>query len=322
MLPTLLFGFLGNAFVVDQARALGLLDAGDDANAELDEAILGFLARDAPGMGPELKDGLVGVGVYGLSRLTTPSGRTIVEQVVAQLGRRVEPQALGLRWSYDPPDAPPGHDGRASIWATGMTGGAAGHIGLLSRVCAAGVAVEQARPLLEEAVRYLLAQRRDGHAVCGYPTFTRPSGVLSAEGRLSWCNGDLAIALSLLHAARTLGVPAWEDEALRVARRSAARAAAETEVTTSGICHGAAGVGHCFHRLYRATSDPALGDAARSWLARVLDEQRPDQPPRGAPDPGILDGAAGVGLALTASLLDEEPTWDRLFLMDLPGWER
>jgi hypothetical protein len=38
-----------------------------------------------------------------------------------------------------------------------------------------------------------------------------------------------------------------------------------------------------------------------------------------APDPSLLTGAAGTALALLAGLTDQEPTWDRLFLLSARG---
>jgi hypothetical protein len=78
--------------------------------------------------------------------------------------------------------------------------------------------------------------------------------------------------------------------------------------------------------------DPELLAAARYWLRRALDLREPATGVAGYtalrydaqarayadPDPGLLMGAAGIGLALLAATGDVEPAWDRILLLS-PG---
>ena len=116
------------------------------------------------------------------------------------------------------------------------------------------------------------------------------------------------------------------DLALLAARRPPE----ETGVVDAGLCHGAAGLGHLFNRLYQATDEPKLADAARYWFGRALEMRSPGSAGAGfsallephsklwRPEPGFLTGAAGVGLALLAATSDVEPAWDRLLLLSVP----
>jgi hypothetical protein len=96
------------------------------------------------------------------------------------------------------------------------------------------------------------------------------------------------------------------------------------------LCHGAIGAGHIFNRLWQATAEPRLDDAARFWLAQGLAMRRPagrlggfhavvsdgtGQSTRRVAFRGLLMGAAGLGLALLAATTDVEPSWDRLLLL-------
>src|SRR5262249_41487720 len=144
--------------------------------------------------------------------------------------------------------------------------------------------------------------------------------------------GDLSVAAALLVAGRCAGLPAWEREGLAIARRAAGRPPEESGVRDAGLCHGAAGVGHLFNRMYQATGGPTLGAAARSWFRRTLAMRRPGRgvggyqafrPDLGADaawvdDPGILTGAAGIALALLAAITPVEPAWDRSLLLSAP----
>jgi hypothetical protein len=144
----------------------------------------------------------------------------------------------------------------------------------------------------------------------------------------------LGIAVALLQAARGAREPAWEREALRIAHRAAARPAEQSGVVDCGLCHGAAGVGHLFNRLFQATGDEALREASRRWFAGTLEMRQADHAIAGFPakkpdperpgealwvaEPGLLEGAAGVALALLAATTDVEPEWDRMMLVSIP----
>ncbi|HEY2510794.1 MAG TPA: lanthionine synthetase LanC family protein [Polyangiaceae bacterium] len=39
----------------------------------------------------------------------------------------------------------------------------------------------------------------------------------------------------------------------------------------AGICHGSAGLALMFGRLHRETGDARFDEAARAWIARILD---------------------------------------------------
>ncbi len=82
----------------------------------------------------------------------------------------------------------------------------------------------------------------------------------------------------------------------------------------AGLCHGAAGLGHLYNRLYQATGEVAFARASHAWLKRTIAMRRPGlgiagyvhwHPGSGRwrNDPGLLTGAAGVGLALGGDIV-------------------
>jgi len=148
---------------------------------------------------------------------------------------------------------------------------------------------------------------------------------------VAWWYGDLGIASALLIAARCLKQPAWEREALVIGRRVAARPAGQSGVVDSGLCYGAAGVGHLFNRLFQATGEARFSSAACFWFERTLAMRHPNKgiagfvayssstnrpnEKRWIAAPGILRGAAGIALALLAATTPVEPEWDRMLLL-------
>jgi hypothetical protein len=191
--------------------------------------------------------------------------------------------------------------------------------------------VDQARPLLGEAVRWLLAQEAPDGPPEGFPYAIRPGRPQRNWTRSSWAYGDPGVAVALLGAARRAGVPDWQERALAAALRATTRPPDRTRIFDAGLMIGAAGLGHLLNRLYQATGEWRLLERSRFWFERALAMRRPGQGIAGyaawGPDendvdrwwdePGLLAGAAGIALALLSAATSLEPSWDRMMLVDI-----
>jgi len=333
-------GFTGTAWAMDHLEGW-LFDADDgDPNESVDEALRELLSR-SPWRGDyDVVNGLVGFGVYALERLPRPSAIECLDLVLDRLEEMAEHTAQGVTWFTGPKllfdhqlkEFPGGY------YNLGLAHGVPGVIALLGQVCASDdeklhAARYKARALLDGAVAWLLAQQPADRAQC-FPSAVGP-GITPKSTRLAWGYGDLGIAVALLGAARGAREPAWEQEAMMIARRAAARPVEKSGVVDCGLCRGAAGAGHLFNRLFQASGDEMLWDAARFWFARTLEMRKPGEAVAGFPawmpdperpedkrwvaEPGILEGASGVALALLAATTDIEPEWDRMMLVSIPG---
>jgi hypothetical protein len=300
-----------------------------DDLAEIDEVLLDHLDQSPWRDHYDLIQGLVGFGVYALERLPRPAATACLERVVDRLAETAEHQGDGTTWWTDPVwlSAETRAEYARGYYNLGLAHGVPGVIGLLGQVCAAGVARDKARPLLDGAVRWLLEQ--DGPEGFGY--WVGP-GARRDKARLAWCYGDPGIAAALLGAARCVGQPAWEAAALAIARRAAQRPFDQSGVRDAGLCHGSAGLGHLFNRMFQATGEPWLAEAARAWFEWTLTMRRPGQGIGGyeawnsdgaggqswSSDTDLLNGAAGIALALLAATTSTEPLWDRMLLVSIP----
>jgi hypothetical protein len=210
----------------------------------------------------------------------------------------------------------------------GVAHGIAGVIPFLARVHRLGLAQQTVRPLLDGAVRWLLAHMVDTPSGPTVPYFVA-DGVEPGPARSAWCYGDPGVAAALLLAARDAGEPAWAAAATGLAVRAAARPPGQTGVVDAGLCHGSAGLAHLFNRMYQMTAEPALADAARFWVERTLELCSAMAPGRGVTlteaarpawkGPGLLEGAAGVALAMEAAGTTVEPVWDQMLLVSTTG---
>jgi lantibiotic modifying enzyme len=335
MKPALFGGFTGVAWAAELVDHLLDPDAGD-RNEEVDDALLRLLSQ--PNRWPvphDLVEGVTGLGVYALERYPRPVAIECLRRVVERLHESARHDEHGSYWW-----TPPGEineewrkqypSGRVDL---GVAHGVAGAIALLGGVCGAGIEQAAARPLLEGAVRWLLAHSIAIEAGPTFPLWVAP-GFQPYQSRCAWCYGDPGIAAALLMAARGVGDADLEQTAVALACRAAERPEAETGVANACFCHGAAGLAHLYNRMYQATGEPKLGRAALRWLERTLDFYRLAREKggswvQGSWDPAkkpwtwtgidLLDGAAGVALVLLAAATSVEPTWDGMFLVSVPS---
>ncbi len=302
-----------------------------ETNATVDTVLSEQLARASWRGDYDLIDGLVGFGVYALERLPEPAAMQCLRRVVDRLEERAVRRPDGITFP-----TPPTHLARGRrpeiIYDLGVAHGVGGVVAFLGGVCASGVASAKARPLLEGVVRWLLKQKmRDGRRGC-FPYFVGPH-VRRKRARLAWCYGDAGLAAALLVAARGAGESAWEREALKIARVAAQRGAERSGVVDATLCHGAAGLGHVFNRIFQATGEDWSRRASAYWFARALEMRRTGEGVGGflsfqrdergeaqmVADAGLLEGAAGIALALLAASTANEPSWDRTLLLSLPS---
>ena len=336
MEASLFTGFVGIGWAVEHLSRLlsedGARDDGgragdpEDPLASIDEALRTALESGAALDDFDLVSGLTGIGLYALERLPRPGARECLRLVVDRLADRAERARGGLSWRT-PPERMPSGVRKAGPYDLGTAHGVPGVIAFLGQACAWNVAAPRARDLLEDAVSWLLEQRLDPDGPGCFAATAGPGGGRQ-PARLAWCYGDAGIAAALLVAARAAGDAAWASEAIAIGRAAAERSDEGSGVRDAGLCHGAAGIAHIFLRLHHATGETLFADAAALWLSRTLDLERAggldgfpswftpeDSASRWVADPGLLRGAAGVGLALLAATSTIEPAWDRALLL-------
>lgn len=337
--PWLFAGYAGVAWTVEHLTHLGFLDAEEDLNVEIDEALLKHLREGWTGL-PELIAGLAGVGLYALDRKGRGRSLELLDRVLTLLEQKAERTPEGLAWFDAPETLHPMtlEQNPEGFFNLGTSHGNPGVIGFLAEVVAlGGIHKERALTLLEPAIEWLLAQQSPHANGSRYGSgFARNETEKNQMGsRLSWCYGDLGIVPVLLLAARATGNARWEAAALDLARACATRPDPFTGVNDAGLCHGAFGNAHLFTRLFQATGESLFLEAATLFYRKGLDLRRetpeaagfvsfhPSQPGEATREPfipsiGLLEGAIGIGLAILAATSPVEPCWDRHLMAHAP----
>jgi hypothetical protein len=220
----------------------------------------------------------------------------------------------------------------------GLAHGVPGPLALLSLAVLAGVRVPGAVEAIHSSARWLAEHRigtehepdwPDGVALdAGEPPAAAPVGT---PGRAAWCYGAPGVARSLWLAGCAVAEPQWQDLAARTIRAVAARPGSAWGLVTPAFCHGAAGLLRVLQRFAADLADPEIASAADRLAAGLAAEFDPDAllgvrvadaDGTLVDQPGLLDGAAGVALALlgqpgerSAPPMAAAPAWDRMFLL-------
>ena len=101
----------------------------------------------------------------------------------------------------------------------------------------------------------------------------------------------------------------WAEEAKTILIHSSKRRDLnENGVIDACFCHGASGIAHIFHRMYKETELDECGEAARYWMEKTIEMSKFKDGLAGYKvwrrdngfenDAGLLEGIAGIGLAL------------------------
>ncbi|HEX7138979.1 MAG TPA: lanthionine synthetase C family protein, partial [Vicinamibacterales bacterium] len=268
--PSFYGGFTGVAWALGQLSDWNIAGAANGTFHSIDSALARFLELDEWPWHIDVVAGLTGFLVYALSRLPSPDAERVIASTVRLLDKRAVELPDGVSWLLGPSllseatreAAPHG------CYNLGVAHGTAGVIAALSEVVRTGIEEERARRLTERAVSWLLGSRLDGS--WNFPPMNGPE-VRIKPARLAWCYGTPGIAAVLLRAADALGRNDWRDAALQIAGWAAQRPLDESGVVDAAFCHGSAGLGHVFNRLYQSTGDERFAEVARTWFGRALE---------------------------------------------------
>lgn len=284
---------------------------------DYDEVLLESLHPAWPGHF-DLISGIVGVGVYGLSRLPSPEASEITRRVLDVLEMMATYQEGNTYWAtlnHMMPWSPMWnrfHDGVAVD--LGAAHGNAGVIAFLAKVIQADVDAPRAQRLIEPAVDWLLGQAFPTPTVSLFPNLKDDSALSS---RAAWCYGDFSVANALLLAGKACERPDWVAHARRIFEWCMARPIETMQFDDAWLCHGAAGVAHMFQRASDALDHPGLRAASARLFAeaRSIEESARRSNDFDPESRSVIEGPTGFRLSAITACFDCETRWDLPFVL-------
>ncbi|MFI9503416.1 lanthionine synthetase C family protein [Nocardia sp. NPDC052566] len=330
--------FAADALSEHGTRYQRLLGGLDDAIAVAGKA-LGDAVTATPAGLPfsafDLISGIAGVGAYLLRRKDEPHADAALRAILTGAVALCDEQDGLPNWHTPFSAIPPGTSMARSyptgVLNCGLAHGIPGPMALLALAELAGISVAGQRAAIERVARWLIVHRADddwGPSWSSGIPLPDASGVAPpAYGPThnAWCYGSSGIARALWLAGTALGDRGLRDFAGRTLKTVYRRPAEFRRIDASpGLCHGIAGLLQITLCFADDTGNPVYTAAAAVLTDQLIEMFQPEtrfgylaNGENGATtdDPSLLDGAAGIALALLAAATDIPPSWDRMLLL-------
>ncbi|MBX9397234.1 lanthionine synthetase C family protein [Streptomyces sp. TRM72054] len=282
-------------------------------------------------------DAIRGITGYGAYLLRRNPGSSTMRAVLDYCVRLTEPithhgETLPGWWAETGPSGSPDDRFPGGHANTGMAHGIGGVLALLALAARNGFLTDGHHAALRTILTWLdrWKEKADGGPVWPYwvtqGELRRGRLAPSAPQRPSWCYGTAGLARAQQLAALALGDASRQIEA-EYALVAALTDPEQLKATTdNGLCHGFTGLAHTAAR----TADDAHPSTAGKLRAAIPPLLAAVTPPDTDPElmataliqdeegsPGLLDGAAGIALALLAPSTAAPPqsAWDACLLI-------
>ncbi|WP_328442789.1 lanthionine synthetase C family protein [Amycolatopsis sp. NBC_00438] len=260
-----------------------------------------LLLRHHPG-----SDELAGILRYVVTLVTRPRSENGVE-------------LPGWWVAHDPDEILPTPGGHANF---GMAHGAAGLLAFLALATTDGCLVDGQREAIAVLTTWFDRWRQDGAAGPWWPQWITREELSAGHpahthgGRTSWCYGTVGIARAQQLAALASGDSRRQQDAEDVLAASLTDAQLD-RISEPGLCHGIAGVFQTAYRAARDARGPALAARLPALAGRLTRHTRGDDDGDQAHAAGLLNGRAGLDLALETARRSTPPRtgWDACLLI-------
>jgi hypothetical protein len=313
---------------------LSTLDAALLAQVEAD-GLAGATMDGMPFGQFDVISGLAGIGAYLLLRREQPGAVRAVESVLRFLVNLASDDRGRPCWWT--PAHLLGDEEMAVAYPhgnlnCGLAHGIPGPLAVMALALLHGTRVLGLEDAIDRLVDWLLAHRADDGWGVNWPyavSLTQgghPDRGAATDGpsRAAWCYGAPGVARALWLAGVSRDRSDWRNLAVEAMKAVYRRPMAARHIDSPTFCHGVAGLLQITLRFANDTALPVFTDAAAELAEWLLSAYEPDSllgyrnwEPGGTrvDQPGLLDGAPGVLLALLAASTDVEPSWDRAFLL-------
>jgi hypothetical protein len=208
----------------------------------------------------------------------------------------------------------------------GLAHGIPGPLALLSLAEIAGAEAAGQREAIHRTADAIVNARLEDDWGVTFPIVAAigDDAMTPTPGRNAWCYGAPGIARSLWLAGVAVSRDDLRDLAVDAMLAVGRRPPAARRIDSPTACHGVAGLLAITLRFAADTRRTEFACAARDLAGTLIDSFEPETAfgyrnlePSGSriDHPGLLDGAAGVALALVGAATAVEPVWDRVLLL-------
>lgn len=330
--PTYCSGIAGAGWAMELLSEEGFIDLDcDELLPLLDDFLVEFLNIDEQENFYDFLHGILGVGYYFYKRYQNTKSQQLREkyqQILSIVIEKLENASI--------------HEGDTSKWESyldrkeklrgynlSLAHGMSSILNFLSRLASEQYFYPLVEGLLKQTVNYILSHEgKEVSESSQFPDWVFLNQEVNQSGRLAWCYGDLGLAISLWQTGNVLKDKDLSNKALNILKRTTKRTTPEdTKVVDAGICHGAAGLMQIYNYMYKQTQDNDFKDATEFWMEQTLAfathekgyagymQKRGDDKEPWKAELSLLEGVAGIGLAIISYLKPTETKWDQCLLI-------
>lgn len=324
-------GIAGAAWTIELLNELDFIELDTDALLGVLDDYLNHVANlNEQESYYDFLHGLIGIGYYFLKRYKNTISNDLKEKykemllaMISKLNRTAKSSEDGVYWES------------FLIREEGLKGcnlslshGLASIINFLSRLAQESDFSEEAMPLLEKAISHTLSYKKEKPNASFFPDWITDENKETQSNRLAWCYGDLGVAISLWKASGVIKNEEVKNTAIQLLEFAATRRdIEETRIVDGGLCHGAFGVMHIFNYMFKETGIKVFKEAADYWIdyGLTIDHHKDGSAGymkwRGGDTPtfekenSLLEGIAGIGLAILSYLHPEKTEWNQCLMI-------
>ncbi len=330
--PTFCAGIAGGAWAIQHLKEEEFIDIDDDELLSgLDDYLIATMEKITNKNFYDFLHGILGIGFYFLKRYQNTKSdklRTEYKNIILNIVQRLSSESQQIdntvKWeSYLITEE------KLKGYNLGLSHGISSIVNFLSRLVNYDDFNKEVKNLLQKSVNYILSCQNKGISKTScFPDWITLANEKSESSRLGWCYGDLGIGLSLWKAGKALQDIKICEKAIAVLKHTCKRRSLEeTRIYDAGLCHGAFGVTHIYNYMYKQTDEKLFKEAADYWMQQSLDLAVHSDGYagymqwKGGKDEGwhnetnLLEGIAGIGLAIISYLTPFETRWDECLLI-------
>lgn len=263
--------------------------------------------------------GAVAAGHYALGKQILPD---FVFRLIDYFDTTKTETAQGITWMEPEGIFPLAK--RTNTVNLGLAHGIIPVILFLAQCYAKGIEPERTKRLATAGIRFLESHRiTDPESAFLYPAFLENGKPKTS--RHGWCYGDLGAAMMYLQCSELLQQKEFRDKALETGLFSCRlRSKKITRMEDAAICHGTGGLYLQYLILHRHFAHPDFAETAAYWKKKTIAYSKYDDGPGGymvptlagmQGNPGLLGGAAGIGLSFLYEMNGGHAPWLKFLLL-------
>jgi len=208
----------------------------------------------------------------------------------------------------------------------GLAHGLAALIQVLLKIYTKNIETILSKRLVSGFIEFLLNNKNNPKLTFSH--FPISFEEINTSSRLAWCYGDIGIAMAIWRAGVIFNNKEWVKKAEEFFLHSTDRTSIKSTLLYEPmICHGSAGLGLMYNRIYRNTNNQRYKKQSDYWFQKTLDYSTVNGSYYGYGkykndekswelDYTFLEGSIGIALSYISYLSEEDLKWDRSLLIE------